>query len=102
MEAVISKELTVDAEFRVTISSDGQITIPPDLREFWNFGPGDQLSLERLEEGGGRILLLGGAASLRVETQLPKLSIGRPVTQRDIDNAIAEAVTDKERRSRGM
>jgi len=33
-EAVVSKELTVDAVFRLTISSDGQIAIPADLREF--------------------------------------------------------------------
>jgi AbrB family looped-hinge helix DNA binding protein len=101
MEAVVSKELTVDAQFRVTISSDGQITIPPDVREFWNLGPGDQLSLERLEEGGGRIRPVRRRSIFESRDTLPKLSIGRPVTQQDIEDAITEAVTDKEKRSRG-
>ncbi len=97
----MSKDLPIEAEFRVTLSNEGQITIPPDIREFWDLRPGDQLSLERLDRGEGRIRPLRRRSIFESRDTLPPLALGRSLTQQDIEDAITDAVTEKELRSRG-
>ena len=97
----MGKESTGDKEFRATITSEGQITLPTDLRELWNLKPGDQIGFARLDASEGRIRPIRRRSIFESMKDLPPLSLGRPLMQSDIEDAITEAVTEKEARSRG-
>lgn len=85
-----------------TITSKGQITLPAEHRKAWGLKPGDQIAFDA-----------PGAKSSRIEPrrkrsiferldafELP--SLDRPLTQQDIDESIAEAMIEKDKRSRGV
>ncbi len=96
----MGKESTADREFKATITSKGQITVPADIRKLWNLKPGDQLGFGGLESGAGKIWPIRRRSIFESMKDLPPLSLGRPLRQQDIEDAITEAVTDKEERSR--
>ena len=96
----MGKESTADREFKATITSKGQITVPADIRKLWNLKPGDQLGFGGLESGAGKIRPIRRRSIFESMKDLPPLSLGRPLRQQDIEDAITEAVTDKEERSR--
>jgi AbrB family looped-hinge helix DNA binding protein len=89
-----------DAEFRATITSDGLIAVPVDIREKWNLRPGDQLWFDTLgpDEVWVRPVRRRSVLERLDELRLPPFD--RPLAQEDIENAITEAVTAKELRSR--
>ena len=96
----MGKESTPDREFKATITSKGQITVPADVRKLWNLKPGDQIGFRGLESGAGKIRPIRRLSIFESMKDLPPLSLGRPLRQQDIEDAITEAVTEKEERSR--
>lgn len=97
----MSKASGVDKEFKATITSKGQITLPASMRKFWDLKPGDQVSFGRLQRDGGSIRPIRRRSVFERLDELKLPSLGRPLTQADIDEAVAQAMIEKERRSRG-
>jgi AbrB family looped-hinge helix DNA binding protein len=97
----MSKAPIADKEFKATITSKGQITLPASVRKFWDLKPGDQVSFGRLQREGGAIRPLRRRSLFERLDELKLPSLGRPLTQTDIDDAVAKAMIEKERRSRG-
>ena len=91
----------VNAELRATITNDGLITVPVDIREKWNLKPGDQLSFDALGPDEVRVRPVRRRSVLERLDELRLPQLDRPLAQKDIENAITEAVTAKELRSRG-
>jgi AbrB family looped-hinge helix DNA binding protein len=100
-EVVMGKESTTEREFKATITSDGQITVPADVRKLWNLKPGDQIGFGALDASEGKIRPIRRRSIFESMKDLPPLSLGRPLRQSDIEDAITAAVTEKEERSRG-
>jgi AbrB family looped-hinge helix DNA binding protein len=99
-EAAMSKESTAHREFKATITSKGQITVPADVRKLWNLKPGDQIGFGELESSEGKVRPIRRRSIFESMKDLPPLSLGRPLRQQDIEDAITAAVTGKEERSR--
>jgi bifunctional DNA-binding transcriptional regulator/antitoxin component of YhaV-PrlF toxin-antitoxin module len=97
----MGKEIPVDKEFNATISNEGQIALPAELLEFWGLKPGDQISLGRLSAGEGRVRPLRRRSIFERLDELKLPSLGRPLTQADIDDSVAEAMREKYERSKG-
>lgn len=83
-----------------TLTSKGQVTLPAKLRQQWNLKAGDQISFSF--EGGDRIVLTkpGRRSILTSREELVPLSLGRLLTQADIDRAVTEAMGAQELRVR--
>ena len=84
-----------------TITSKGQITLPAQHRKAWGLKPGDQIAFDPPEGESVRIEPRKKRSVFERIDELKLPSLGRPLTQEDIDNAIAEAMVEKESRSRG-
>jgi len=84
-----------------TITSKGQITLPAHHRKAWGLKPGDQIAFDPPEGNSVRIEPRKKRSVFERIDELKLPSLGRPLTQEDIDNAIAEAMVEKESRSRG-
>lgn len=84
----------------VTLSSKGQLTLPVELRKLWNLKPGDRLDVEY--DAGGRAVMTKRVRRSILESrkELEPLSLGRPLAQKDIDDAIAEEMIEQEARIR--
>jgi AbrB family looped-hinge helix DNA binding protein len=100
-ETAMSKASMADKEFKATITSKGQITLPASVRKFWDLKPGDQVSLGRLRQDAGTIRPIRRRSIFERLDELKLPSLGRALTQDDIDDAVAKAMIEKERRSRG-
>jgi antitoxin PrlF len=100
-DMAMSKAPIAEEEFKATLTSKGQITLPARVRKFWDLKPGDQVSLGRLRREGGDIRPIHRRSLFERLDELKLPSIGRPLTQADIDEAVAEAMIEKDRRSRG-
>lgn len=85
---------------RSTVTSKGQITLPVELRRRWEIKAGDQIDFALQDDG--RVLLRKHIRRSIFETlkELPPLSLGRPLTQQDIEDSITEAMEEQERRVR--
>jgi bifunctional DNA-binding transcriptional regulator/antitoxin component of YhaV-PrlF toxin-antitoxin module len=83
------------------ITQDGHVALPAEFLEVWNLRPGDMIAFD--PPGAERASIEPRRRRSILETledlKLPQL--GRPFSQADIENAITEAVTAKELRSRG-
>lgn len=97
----MGKEIPADREFRATITSEGQITLPAEVREFWGLRPGDQISLGDLSADEGRVRPLRRRSIFERLDELKLPSLGRPLTQADIDDSVSEAIRAKFERSKG-
>jgi AbrB family looped-hinge helix DNA binding protein len=97
----MGKELSADEEFKATLTSKGQITVPADVRKLWNLKPGDQISFRGLKADEGRIRPVRRRSIFESREALPPLSLGRPLAQADIEDAISAAVGENEKRTRG-
>jgi AbrB family looped-hinge helix DNA binding protein len=84
-----------------TVTSKGQITIPAAHRKAWGLRPGDQVAFDPPDEKPVTIEPKRRRSLFERLDELPPLGLGRPFTQMDIENAITEAVTEKDQRSRG-
>ena len=84
-----------------TITSKGQITLPARHRKAWGLKPGDQIAFDPPESGSVRIEPRKKRSVLERIDELKLPSAPRPLTPRDIDDAAAQAMAEKESRSRG-
>jgi len=84
----------------VTLSSKGQLTLPVALRKLWNLKAGDRINLEFSDDGRATLTRKMRRSILESRRELEPLSLGRPLTQKDIDEAIAAEMADQEIRIR--
>jgi len=84
-----------------TITSKGQITLPAQHRKAWGLKPGDQIAFDPPDGESARIEPRRKRSIFERIDELKLPPLGRPLTQEDIENAITEAMIEKERRSRG-
>ncbi len=84
-----------------TLTSKGQITVPAQHRKAWGLKPGDQIAFDPPTGKSVRIEPRRKRSIFERLDELKLPPLGRPLTQKDIEQAIAEAVTEKDKRSRG-
>ena len=84
----------------VTLSSKGQLTLPASLRKLWNLKAGDRINLEFGNDGRAVMTKRVRRSILESRKDLQPLSLGRPLTQADIDEAIASEMVEQEIRIR--
>ena len=73
------------------ITSKGQVTIPKAIRDHLNLKPGDRLDFVI---SGDKVVLTARNKRLADLAGMLKPRAGVPYTQRDIDDAVREAVLD--------
>jgi AbrB family looped-hinge helix DNA binding protein len=84
----------------VTLSSKGQLTLPASLRRLWNLKAGDRINLEFGNDGRAVMTKRVRRSILESRKDLQPLSLGRPLTQADIDEAVASEMIEQEIRIR--
>lgn len=84
----------------VTLTSKGQLTLPAALRKLWGLKAGDRLQFEYGADGQARMSKRVRRSILESRKELEPLSLGRPVSQKDIDDAVADAMIEQELRIR--
>jgi AbrB family looped-hinge helix DNA binding protein len=84
-----------------TITSKGQITLPAELRKAWDLKPGDQIAFEPPEAESSVIEPRRRRSIFERIDEFKLPSLGRPLTQEDIEDSISEAMDEQEERSRG-
>ncbi len=85
---------------QATLTGKGQITLPAELRRRWGLKPGDRIDF--ILEDNDQVLMTRKArrSIFKSREELAPLSLGRPLTQEDIDRAVADAMTAQELRVR--
>ena len=83
------------------ITSEGQVALPEELLKAWNLEPGDMIAFDPPEADRASIEPRRRRSVLELLDELKLPSLGRPLTQQDIEDSITAAVTEKERRSKG-
>jgi AbrB family looped-hinge helix DNA binding protein len=78
-----------------TITSKGQITLPAQHRKAWGLKPGDQIAFDPPGEKSVRIEPRRRRSIFERLDELKLPPLGRPLTQRDIDDSVAEAMIEK-------
>ncbi|WP_398480118.1 AbrB/MazE/SpoVT family DNA-binding domain-containing protein [Tardiphaga sp.] len=84
----------------MTLSSKGQLTLPAELRKLWKLKPGDRLGVEYDAAGRAVMTKRVRRSILESRKELEPLSLGRSLTQKDIDDAIAGEMIVQEDRIR--
>lgn len=85
----------MQTKLAATITSKGQITLPAELRKHWNLKAGDQLLFDLPKGKIGRFEPRRKRSIFERLDELKLPSLGRPLTQADIDNSVAEAMLEK-------
>jgi len=83
-----------------TLSSEGAITFPRELIEAWELRPGDQIAFDPPGRGKIEVEPHRRRSILDRLEELTLPDIGRPFTQADIDESVAQAMAERVRRSR--
>ena len=78
-----------------TMTSKGQITVPAEIRKQWGLKPGDQIAFERVDENKGIVRPRRRRSIFESREELMLPSLGKPLTQTDIDAAIAKSIAEK-------
>lgn len=78
-----------------TITSKGQITLPVELRRHWSLKAGDQIAFDPPGANEGRIQPRHKRSIFETRGELMLPSMGRPLTQSDIDEAISKSIIKK-------
>jgi AbrB family looped-hinge helix DNA binding protein len=82
----------------VTLTSKGQLTLPAALRKRWQLKAGDRLTLEVGADGRAVMTPRVKKSILQSRMKVAPLSLGRPLSQADIDAAVASAMAEQELR----
>ena len=85
----------MESKLPATITSKGQITLPAELRKHWNLKAGDQLLFDPPSGKVGRFEPRRKRSIFERLDELQLPSLGRPLTQADIDNSVAEAMQEQ-------
>lgn len=83
-----------------TLTSKGQFTLPAEIRQALDLRPGDQLRFELTDDKQLSVAAHRRRSIFEMRETLPPLSLGRPLTQTDIDDAVSEAMNEQEDRVR--
>lgn len=83
-----------------TLTSKGQFTLPAKIRQALDLRPGDELRFELTDEKKLTVAPRRRRSIRELRETLPPLTLGRPLTQADIDDAITEAMIEQEERVR--
>lgn len=80
-----------------TLTSKGQVTLPAEMRRKLRLVPGSRISFD--EKPDGSFVVRAKMRDIRELKGIVKYD-GPPVSIEDMDRAIAEAVAERDRRSR--
>lgn len=83
-----------------TLTSKGQLTVPAEIRQALNLRSGDKLSFELTDDMELKVVAKRRRSIFELRETLPPLTLGRPLTQADIDDAVTEAMNEQEERVR--
>lgn len=83
---------------RATLTSKGQVTFPAELRRRWKLKPGDKIDFEMQSDEKVILTRTQRRSIFESRKELTPLSLGRPLKQHDIDNAVAEAMSAQQLR----
>jgi AbrB family looped-hinge helix DNA binding protein len=83
-----------------TVTSKGQVTVPVDIRQRLGLKAGDRLDFHLTDSGKLTVVATKRRSILESRDDLPRLTLGRPLTQRDIDGAIGDEMVAQEVRIR--
>jgi AbrB family looped-hinge helix DNA binding protein len=83
-----------------TVTSKGQVTVPADIRERLGLKAGDRLDFHLTDSGKLTVVATRRRSILESRDSLPRLTLGRPLTQRGIDDAIGDEMAAQEMRIR--
>ncbi len=83
-----------------TLTSKGQLTLPAEIRQALNLRSGDKLSFELTDDMELKVVAKRRRSIFELRETLPPLTLGRPLTQADIDDAVTEAMNEQEERVR--
>jgi antitoxin PrlF len=90
--------MTCEAD--ATITTKGQITVPAEIRKKLGVKAGDRLHFRLSDSGKLTVTPIRRRSIFERLDELKLPSIGRPVTQADIDAAIEQEVSARYRRLR--
>lgn len=82
------------------VASDGKITLPDAIRERLGVKEGDRLSFDLADSGQLTVTPILRKSIFEDLDELLLPSLGRPLTQKDIDDAIGEEMDAQESRIR--
>lgn len=88
--------ITIDA----TLTSKGQFTLPAEIRQALKLRCGDKLRFELTDDMELKVVPKRRRSIFELRETLPPLTLGRPLTQADIDDAVTEAMNEQEERVR--
>lgn len=83
-----------------TLTSKGQFTLPAEIRQALDLRPGDELRFELSDDKKLTVAPRRRRSIRELRETLPPLTLGRPLTQADIEEAITEAMIEQEERVR--
>jgi len=83
-----------------TVTAKGQVTLPAGIRERLGLKAGDRLDFHLTDSGELSVVATKRRSILQSRDNLPGLTLGRPLTQRDIDDAIGDEMVAQEMRIR--
>ncbi|WP_420103607.1 AbrB/MazE/SpoVT family DNA-binding domain-containing protein [Bosea sp. (in: a-proteobacteria)] len=83
-----------------TLTSKGQFTLPAEIRQALGLRPGDRLGFELTDDNELKVEAKRRRSIRELRATLPPLTLGRPLRQQDIDDAITEAMNEQEERVR--
>jgi AbrB family looped-hinge helix DNA binding protein len=82
------------------MTSKGQFTLPVEIRQALDLRPGDELRFELTDDKQLSVVPRRRRSIFELRETLPPLTLGRPLTQADIDDAITDAMNEQEERVR--
>lgn len=80
------------------IAANGQLTLPDSIREHLGVKEGDRLDFDLADSGKLTVVAVKRRSILESRQDLEPLTLGRPLTQKDIDDAVAEEMEAQELR----
>ena len=80
------------------MTSNGQFTLPDVIREHLGVKEGDRLDFDLADSGKLTVVAVKRRSILESRQELEPLTLGRPLTQKDIDDAVAEEMEAQELR----
>ena len=84
-----------------TLTSKGQITVPAEVRRQWNLKPGDQIAFEVTAPDQGTIKPRHRRSIFDRLEELKFPTLGKSLTQTEIDESIAADIAEKFGKSGG-
>lgn len=82
------------------MTSKGQFTLPAEIRQALDLRPGDELRFELTDDKQLSVVPRRRRSIRELRATLPPVTLGRPLTQADIDDAVTEAMNEQEERVR--